>query len=187
MGLREGKVAETRRAIRAAALELFDELGYDGATVEDIAARAGVSPRTVYRHFPTKDALILDRSHEVLAEFLSAGAATGDLSARRALEVVADRIAEYPGLDVQARLILANPGLASTAGGHIREWEETIAAAVARERGGTEAGLEEHVFAGAVIVVLRAAIREWARGDGDVPLQEVLARALAALERVTRS
>ena len=46
----------TRRLLHAAA-EVFAEKGYEKAGVAEIARRAGVGAGTVYRHFPTKEAL----------------------------------------------------------------------------------------------------------------------------------
>src|SRR3954469_23989174 len=58
MGRREDKKRETRERLRAAAFALFDKRGYDGTKIDDIAHAAGVSPRTVYRYFPTKAELV---------------------------------------------------------------------------------------------------------------------------------
>ncbi|MGW0042740.1 TetR family transcriptional regulator [Rhodococcus sp. NPDC003348] len=57
--LRERRRRETRHEISDAALELFEERGYAGTTVDDIAARAGVSQRTFFRYFPTKEDTVL--------------------------------------------------------------------------------------------------------------------------------
>lgn len=60
-GLRERKKMDTRRAIRSAALDLAQEVGLDTLTVEDIARRAEISPRTFFNYFPHKeDALVVD-------------------------------------------------------------------------------------------------------------------------------
>lgn len=45
---------EARRRLQQAALELFCERGYDQTTAFEIAARAGVTERTFYQHFPDK-------------------------------------------------------------------------------------------------------------------------------------
>ncbi len=50
-------MTRSRRAILEAATALFLEQGYVATTMDDIAARAGVSKRTVYNHVPDKDAL----------------------------------------------------------------------------------------------------------------------------------
>ncbi|MGE3619555.1 MAG: TetR/AcrR family transcriptional regulator [Acidimicrobiia bacterium] len=59
VSLRERKKVETRRAIARAALDLAVAQGPDAVTVDDIAAQADVSPRTVFNHFGTKDEAIL--------------------------------------------------------------------------------------------------------------------------------
>ena len=51
-------VASTRRRLVDSAMALFAEQGFEGTSVEDIAARAGVGRTTFFRHFPTKDDLI---------------------------------------------------------------------------------------------------------------------------------
>ncbi|MFI6213049.1 TetR family transcriptional regulator [Nocardia brasiliensis] len=56
--LRARRRAQTQAEIHSAILELAIEHGYDRVTVDDIAARAGVSPRTFFRYFPTKDSAI---------------------------------------------------------------------------------------------------------------------------------
>jgi AcrR family transcriptional regulator len=46
--------AQRREVVEAAATELFAARGYPGASIEEIARRAGVSPPVVYDHFPSK-------------------------------------------------------------------------------------------------------------------------------------
>jgi AcrR family transcriptional regulator len=50
----------TREALQRAALELFAAEGYDATTTAAIAAKAGVTERTFYRHFLTKEAVLFD-------------------------------------------------------------------------------------------------------------------------------
>lgn len=50
----------TRFQIRTAAVELFREQGFNNVTTEQIAARVGVTQRTLFRHFRTKDAILFD-------------------------------------------------------------------------------------------------------------------------------
>ena len=62
-GLRERKKMQTRLAIRREAFRLFTEQGYAETTIEQIAAAAEVSPRTFYRYFGVKEALLLSDDH----------------------------------------------------------------------------------------------------------------------------
>ena len=55
---RARRVAKTRRAIVDAARDLFEEHGYDGTTIDQIADRADIAPRTFFRYFPSKEALV---------------------------------------------------------------------------------------------------------------------------------
>ncbi|MBW0013830.1 TetR/AcrR family transcriptional regulator [Mycobacterium sp.] len=57
--LRDRQRAQVRADIRRAAFRLFIERGYDAVTTEEIAASAGVSPRTFFRHVPAKEELLL--------------------------------------------------------------------------------------------------------------------------------
>lgn len=75
-GLREQNKAETRIAIQRAAVELFEEEGYDATTVDDIARRANVAPRTFFRYFPSKElTLFSEDASERLASLVAAAPA----------------------------------------------------------------------------------------------------------------
>lgn len=58
LGLRERKKRETRRALHLAALELVRERGMAGVSTDDIAAAAGVSARTFFNYYATKEAAL---------------------------------------------------------------------------------------------------------------------------------
>jgi AcrR family transcriptional regulator len=87
----ERRKRRTRQAIQKAALELFAERGYRETTINDIAERADVAPRTVTVHFPAKEELLLD------AEPFTLDTLSERLSARRpnesALEALRDWMA----------------------------------------------------------------------------------------------
>lgn len=88
VGLRERKKAVTRKAIGDAALALAIERGPADVTVDDIAAAADVSPRTVFNYFATKEAAILGVDPERRRQLLDR------LDARPALEAPLDALRE---------------------------------------------------------------------------------------------
>src|SRR4029450_13544031 len=75
-GLRERKKAETRQALMAAAVRLAEDLGPDRVTVEAIAEAAGVSPRTFFNYFQSKEDAMVGVSPNETSELLD------DLAAR---------------------------------------------------------------------------------------------------------
>lgn len=83
-GLRERQKEERRRAIVAAATALFARRGFTGTTLEEIAARAGVSVPTIFKYFASKQ--------EILLEMLAAADRQAILSARLALPDIADPV-----------------------------------------------------------------------------------------------
>ena len=54
------KSEETRQRILGAALKLFQERGFDAATMRDIAAEARMATGAAYYYFPSKDAIVMD-------------------------------------------------------------------------------------------------------------------------------
>ncbi|EFK99345.1 MULTISPECIES: TetR/AcrR family transcriptional regulator [unclassified Streptomyces] len=64
VGRRERKKAATRTAILEAATSLFLERGFDAVTVREIADKADVTPKTVFAHFPRKEALVFSTESE---------------------------------------------------------------------------------------------------------------------------
>lgn len=65
--LRDRKKAQSRRDIECAFLELVLERGYEDVTVEDACQRAGVSKKTFFNYFPSKDAAIRGRFDAVVS------------------------------------------------------------------------------------------------------------------------
>jgi AcrR family transcriptional regulator len=100
---RKRMTAEARReVIEQAALEVFAERGYHGASVDEIARRSGVTPPVVYDHFASKLDLhkrLLERTRDELLEMWREHLA-GDESAEeripRALDSWASYVQEHP-------------------------------------------------------------------------------------------
>ena len=77
------------RSLQQAALELFRERGYEQTTAAEIAARAGVTERTFFRHFADKRDVLFDREASVQTALTEAIAgAPADLAPMQVLLLV---------------------------------------------------------------------------------------------------
>lgn len=92
-GLRARRKLETQREIHQAALELFEAQGARETTVHQIAARAGVSPRTFFRYFSTKEQAALPGQRRMLRAIDSLEIADpGPAAVLRAVEKMAESV-----------------------------------------------------------------------------------------------
>ncbi|MCU1641394.1 MAG: hypothetical protein JWN03_1669 [Nocardia sp.] len=64
--------AEARRRLQQAALELYQEQGFDQTTAAEIAGRAGLNERTFFRHFPDKREVLFDGEADLRAALMQA-------------------------------------------------------------------------------------------------------------------
>jgi len=185
-GLRERKRQQTREALSWAALRLAVERGLSNVLVEDIAAAAGVSPRTFNNYFSSKAEAItwrhLNRARRT-AELLrgrppdeplweaithAALANTGD-----------ERKSPDPDWTAGVRLMLSEPELQGEflKAGAIAERECAVAIA---ERTGTDADrdLYPRLVAAAITAAVQTANEHWLRADPPVPMAPLLREAL---------
>lgn len=186
-GLRERHKQTTRRALVDAALRLFAERGYGGVTVEDICAAADVSPRTFFRYFAAKEHLLaepitgaLQTMRISLASQARGGSVWHDLRAAvmTAAAEVEQRRAEFLRA---ARVIRQTPGALASSARALMEWEQTVRSEVAERLGDTDA-IYPRLLLGTTMLALRTGLDEWTEGDGAMPVEPLVARALDALE-----
>jgi AcrR family transcriptional regulator len=63
-----GRVRRSRDRVLSTAMELLSESGVSGFSVDQVAARSGVAKTTIYRHWPSREALVLDAASRISAE-----------------------------------------------------------------------------------------------------------------------
>ncbi|MEY2225777.1 TetR/AcrR family transcriptional regulator [Streptomyces sp. BF23-19] len=71
-GRRERKKAQTRQALTDAAVRLFTERGFDNVGVREVAEAADVSLSTLFKHFPSKEALVFDLDTDIESALVAA-------------------------------------------------------------------------------------------------------------------
>lgn len=91
--LADPRIEHSRRAICRAALDEFAASGYAGFRMESVAARAGVSRSTVYRHWSDKAALVAD-ALDTLNRQPDPKREEGDATARRQVEILLAHLAQ---------------------------------------------------------------------------------------------
>jgi AcrR family transcriptional regulator len=169
--LRDRQRAQIRAEIRRAAFRLFIERGYDAVTTEEIASAAGVSPRTFFRHVPTKEDLLL-------APVRHGGAAIVNLLEQRParespdvalINAIVARIRSFDQADVEEwrEALLVAPGLLDKATIHTPADKERAAKLVG-ERMGANPG--DDIRPGLLVQLAFAAadfaFQQWVRQSG---------------------
>lgn len=172
----------THEALGRAALELFAEKGYDSTGTARIAERAGVSEMTLFRHFPSKEALLLaDPFDPLMAEAVRTRPA--DEPPMRALaEGIRQTWAEIDAVSIrELRVRLRMIAEASSLHGAVERHSEATVTALAdalSDRGVAVASA--HIAAAAMISGLSVALLDWACSEQPA-LDEVLRNALDVL------
>lgn len=186
--LRERNKARARAEIAAAALLLFSDRGFAGVTVDEIVAAAGVSRRTFFRYFDTKeDALLADYPELTgrLAESLT-GCGDGDLfeAMRSGLHGLAEWYVQRSDAVLErSKMIRDTSQLAARNLEFLSQWERAVALAVAARIGRDPGDLLART-AGAVIVgAFRAALSEWVRSSCSENLHLLIDRSLDMVGR----
>lgn len=179
---------QTRRRIQEHALRLFLADGYEATTVERIAESAGVSHMTFFRHFPTKESVVVDDGYDPVIDRLirDRPAAEPPLTAiHRALVGALRQLprAELDELKVRTRLLVGAPALRARLWDNQFTTQELFAVALAARESGDPAdpGLRRRVLAGTALATLTAALTAWAGAADGVGLPDLVDEAFAAL------
>ncbi|MEV6210712.1 helix-turn-helix domain-containing protein [Kitasatospora sp. NPDC051914] len=184
-GLRARKKAQTRRTIQEQALRLFLSQGYENTTVEEIAAAAGVSHMTFFRHFPTKEAVVeTDDYDPMIIQLIEQRPPDEDAltALHRALAQGLERIYadDKEALLIRTRLVLRTPALRARVWENQYATERLFAQALAARQ--PEAGtLRTRVLAAAALAALTTALTVWVDSQGAEDLPALVDQAFQAL------
>lgn len=178
----------TRRALRRAVLELSAARGLATIRVDEIAARAGVSPRTFFNYFDTKeDAAVVDVFTVSDEDLESFGGGRGpdpwaELSAMM-VTAVERAFAADPDLVDLLRLQAADPAIQAHQIGYFAAFLQRLSDAVAKRLGaGRRRRLTAELMAGSCITAVRVGLDQWAAGGGRGTPATHLASAFAVFD-----
>jgi AcrR family transcriptional regulator len=188
-GLRERKKEQTRERIAAAALRLLRERGYEGATVELIAAEADVSVTTFFRYFESKEDAFLAGVGQMLDWFERAVRERPPgvpvlVALRDIVSTLAREAADEFGEHARMKAVESVPQLRDRMLDYDQRAGRVIAEAFADELGVHPGDLRPRMLAGAIEGAFHAARSAWIEGPRDTPLYDYMMRAFDLVERM---
>ncbi len=187
VGRRERKKARTRAALQHEALRLFREKGYDRTTMEEIAEAADVSPSTLFRHFSSKEALVLTDEYDplIIEACRSQPAELGAVEAiRRGMGEVFAHVSEGALADIRdrAELAVSVPDLRAAMLDQLARSIRDVTGVVAERVGRPSDDFAVATLAGAIMGVMLSAELYWIGHPGS-DLFALIDEALVHLER----
>jgi AcrR family transcriptional regulator len=185
---RQRKRAATSDRIRACALRLFREQGYESTTVEQIAAAAGVSHMTFFRYVPTKEDVALSDSYDpLIASFIAQTPAAWPLIQRiRAVLVEGFRQVYSTDRDTllaQVKLIVSTPALRERMWAGQLATQEVILQALDVDSRDPHASFQARVTVAACLAAASTAVLTWVENDGTPELPDLIEQAFDTLTR----
>ena len=186
----------TERAMREAALQLIREGGYEATSTDDIAKAAGVSPRTFFNYFATKEDVVFI-PEDVVPGLVSAALRARPLGEDLATSMVAaltgvfQQFAQFIGADAaalvraQVRLVLTEPSIRRISFERRMNLEDAVWKVV-QERGVSPQDLAARATVTTVISLIYLGLTEWASSNDDEALLAVVARSLLAAPHPSR-
>ena len=197
LSLRERHALETRERIVGEALALFVEQGFDATTVDEIAAKADVSPRTFFRYFATKDALLFHDFEEQLTQVqkLIAQRPESESAVDTLVAVLKQMIATVESTpaqrDLLVRLLSERPSLRAYQREAIARHGESVITGVLAARASLppdDAGTQAVVAS--VFACFDVALQQWTAHGAQQPfdpfLDQMLSASAAALAAWTK-
>jgi len=185
--LRERNRARTRAEIRKQALALFREQGYAQTTVEQIARAAEVSQSTFFRHFASKEELVLrdDYDAALITAFEAQPAEMSPLDALRVSmrQILGELSKEDQDQEFERhRLIMATPELRGPILEEMANTVELVAELFGKRVGRPASDFAVRNLAGAVLGVVQTAMLADVDGDDPMSFLDRMERALEHLE-----
>jgi AcrR family transcriptional regulator len=174
----------THEALRGAALKCFARKGFANVTVMELAREAGVTERTFFRHFPTKEA-VLFQDYETQLEWLAEALARRP-AGESLFDAILASVAAFPhDLEVVRQAAAARAELISAdrIAGHLRVVQSSFARVLAefvtnRSPDVADVDLAAEVAGATIAAALVVAVENWGRNGCGGDLGELVAASL---------
>jgi AcrR family transcriptional regulator len=188
---RDEHADRTRNALLEAALNLFSANGYDETTTDQIAESAGVSPRTFFRYFPTKESVLFFGEYDfidaVSGVYLAQPEEASDFEAMAnsfallapGLKRIRKRIAQYHEAVASSLVLLGRERRNHAANA------ETVAKVIADRRHLPTPNEECRLLASVGMLLIERALNQWLATPGRA-LDDIIRQEFAALPAVLK-
>jgi TetR/AcrR family transcriptional regulator, regulator of mycofactocin system len=167
----------TQDHITSVALDLFASHGFDEVSVDDVARAAGIARRTLFRYYPSKNAIPwgdFDAHLNLMRELLAEGDQRVEIAeALRTALLAFNRFDDEERHRQRMRLILGTDALQAHSMTMYGGWRTVVAEYVARRRGEKPDGLVPQTAAWTLLGVALTAYEQWLT-DESVSLERLL-------------
>ncbi|MCM4077548.1 TetR family transcriptional regulator [Paractinoplanes hotanensis] len=191
----EGMWNRTRQAaiaeISAIAMDLFLERGFEVTTFDDIATAAGISRRSLFRYFGTKEDIVLVHLADEGKLALEALEARPDdepvwTALLNVLLLIDDGGGDRERLLKISEMMYDVPSLRSRSLEKHLQWQSDLLPEVKRRLGAASGDLQAAAVIASAVACLDAAGEIWTRSRGQIPLSHLLTDAFDAVQQAAR-
>jgi AcrR family transcriptional regulator len=186
--LRDEHKARTKRSLREAALKLFASRGFDTTTIEEVAEQAGVSARTFFRYFPTKESVLFLGERDWVTSFADAylvqPRSLSDVDAMCAtiVDLARPMAKGRRGLQLYDRAVASSVALRGREQDHRTDDAATMAEAIAARRGLPAVDEGCILLATVGIAIYVRALDSWLAGPASHDLGRIIEEEFRILE-----
>lgn len=165
--------------VEVAALELFSSRGFEATTVADIAEAVGVTRRTIFRYFASKNDIVWGDFDRVIRRLRAAFAEEGPevplMDALRRAVLASNRYEpdQTPGLRIRMTLITTVPALQAHSMLRYADWSTAVAEMTAERLGAKPTDLAPQALGAAALGASMAAFKQWVENP-EADLEDLL-------------
>jgi AcrR family transcriptional regulator len=170
---------DAKARLAEAAFELFAERGYDGTTVDDIAERAACGRATFFRHYRSKEDVVLPDHESLLGQVRARLESSNQETALAAVSdavriVLLNYLAEGDRAKIRYTLTSSVPALRDREIASVAPYQRLFREFIWQWMGSTtDAPLRAELMSAAVVAAHNHVLRRWLRGDSVDPAGEV--------------
>lgn len=184
VSLRQRNRLMTMKLVQETAVQMFETKGFGQTRVEEIAERTGVSASTIYRHFGTKERLVLWDSQDSVIDAELGRCLGGQAPVEAFREAVTVALADREDLGLflrRLKLIYAEPDIWGAAAQQDQVDRADLAKGFALASRRRKVRMGDEVMAAVCLAALDVALNSWQKSGGKQNLGDVIGEAISSI------